>query len=258
MRISNTCAICHSTLPKRAIRDFWGNIFCPHHRNELSQCTSCGRLICEHLTEGGFHYPDGLIMCSLCDRRGIFSLQRGEVLLKEMRKELKKNGLNLGNALTPLRLVDRDELIRRSRRASNEGHALLGLTRGMLSRVGKKVVDRHFMEILIQKGLPEEQFKLVAIHELCHAWIFHRGIHELPLKTEEGLCVLSEFLWLKRQKTPEARFWEMRLIQNDDPIYGDGFREALACLKKMPLPRMVRYVQEKNKFPGFWAKLLYI
>jgi len=251
------CSICNALLPERILKDFWGNIFCSHHRNELSQCTSCGRLICEALTEGGFHYPDGLIMCSLCDRRGIFSLQRGEELLKKMRKELKKNGLDLGAALTPLRLVDRNELFRRSRRASNEGHALLGLTRGMITSIGKRVVKRRFMEILIQRGLPDEQFKLVAIHELCHAWVFHRGIHHLPIQVEEGLCVLSEYLWLRRQNTPEAHFWMLRLKRNQDPVYGDGFRLALKGLERMPLPRMMRYIQEKKKFPGFWAGLLF-
>lgn len=252
------CSICHARLPERILKDFWGNMFCPFHRDELPQCTSCGRLICQRLTEGGFHYPDGLIMCSLCDRRGVFSLQRGEELLSEMRAELKKNGLDLGEAPTPLRLVDRNELCRRSRRSSNEGHPLLGLTRGMLTTVGKSVVERRFMEILIQRGLPDEQFKLVAIHELCHAWIFHRGVHHLPLHVEEGLCVLSEYLWLRRQATPEAQFWMMRLKNNPDPIYGEGFRQALKCLQKMPLPRLMRYIQEKKKFPGFWAKLLFI
>ena len=196
-------------------------------------------------------------MCSLCDKRGIFSLQRGEELLREMRVELKKNGLDLGTAKTPIRLVDRKELFRRSRRASNKGHILLGLTRGMITTANKRIVDSHFMEILIQRGLPDEQFKLVAVHELCHAWIFYRGIHRLPLVVEEGLCVLSEYLWLKRQNTPEAKFWMMRLLRNKDPIYGDGFREALKSLEKMPLPRMMRYIQEKGKFPGFWANLLY-
>lgn len=251
------CSICKSQLSGSALQDYWGNRFCHRHVLELPQCTSCGRLICQYLTEGGFYYPDGLVMCSLCDRRGIFSLQRAEELLMEMRFELKKNGLDLGKAKTPLRLVDRNELFRRSRRSSNEGHMLLGLTRGMITTIKDKIVDRHFMEIIVQRGLPDEQFKLVAIHELCHAWIFYRGIHRLPLKIEEGLCVLSEYLWLQRQNTPEARFWKIRLMKNRDPIYGDGFREALKSLKKMPLPRMVRYIQQKGKFPGFWAGLLF-
>ncbi|MCY4330200.1 MAG: protein DA1 [Endozoicomonadaceae bacterium] len=251
------CAVCKSPLSGTITQDYWGNVFCYQHIRQLPQCTSCGRLICQHLTEGGFHYPDGLIMCSLCDRRGIFSLPRAEELLKEMRLELKKNGLDLGQAKTPMRLVDRNELLQRSRRSSNEGHILLGLTRGMLTTVKDKVVKQRFMEIIIQKGLPAEQFKLVAIHELCHAWIFYRGIHRLPLKIEEGVCVLSEYLWLQRQKTPEACFWKMRLVKSPDPVYGDGFRQALKSLEKMPLPRMMRYIQKKRKFPGFWAGLLF-
>ncbi|MBE8215929.1 MAG: protein DA1 [Endozoicomonadaceae bacterium] len=239
-------------------QDFWGNRFCIDHQYYLDQCTSCGRLICEALTEGGFRYPDGLIMCSLCDRRGIFSVERAEILLKDMRYELKLNGLDLGEAEVPIRLVDRNELFRRSRRSSNEGHLLLGLTRGMLSSIKDKVVDKRFMEILIQRGLPDEQFKLVAIHELCHAWIFYRGIHHLSLKIEEGLCVLSEYLWLERQKMPEAEFWKQQLLENPDLIYGDGFRQALQCLQLMPLPRMMRYIEENKKFPGFLAKLLFV
>ncbi len=229
-----------------------------HHQYQFDQCTSCGRLICEALTQGGFRYPDGLIMCSLCDRRGVFSVERAKILLKDMRKELKINGLDLQNAKIPIRLVDRDELFRRSRRSSNEGHIVLGLTRGLLSSVNDKVVDKRFMEILIQRGLPDQHFKLVAIHELCHAWIFYRGIHHLPLQMEEGLCVLSEYIWLQRQKGPEIEFWKQSMLENKDPIYGDGFRKALKCTQKMPFPRMMRYIEENKKFPGFFANMLFI
>ena len=258
MTSSVSCSICRKPLPDKVVKDFWGNIFCPYHSKELPQCNSCGRLICSSLTEGGFCYPDGLLMCAFCDRKGIFSLQRGEELLKKMRVELKKNGLDLGHLETPIRLVDRKELFQRSRRSSNEGHILLGLTRGMLTYSGERVVDSHFMEILIQRGLPEDHFKLVAIHELCHAWIFYRGIHQLPLYLEEGLCVLSEYLWLRRQKIPEARYWMLRIRKNKDPIYGDGFRHALKCWEKMPLPRMMRYVEQKHKLPGFWASIFFV
>ena len=249
------CSICGTRISYKYSHDIWGNFFCIEHIRSLPSCSSCTRLICNRLTNGATYYPDGLIICNLCEKKGVFSSERGQYLLKEMRQELFLNGLDLGDFTTQIKLVNRDTLIKASFRGSNKGHLLMGLTRCLVSKVGEKVVSSRLIDILVQKGLPEEHFKLVAIHELCHAWIFYNEMHSLSKKIEEGLCVLSEYLWLQRQSFPQAIVWKKRLLQSNDSIYGDGFREVLTCFKKTPLPRMMRYIKEKNKLPGFWGTL---
>ncbi|MDD7805452.1 MAG: protein DA1, partial [Endozoicomonas sp. (ex Botrylloides leachii)] len=99
--------------------------------------------------------------------------------------------------------------------------------------------------------------RTVAIHELTHAWFFYNNYRSLPLEVEEGMCVLMEYIWLKNQKTMDAKYRQTVIVKSSDPIYGDGFRQARAALKLMPLKVLLRFLQEKNKFPTRLAAFFY-
>ena len=204
-------------------------------------------------------FPDGLMICNLCTTHGVISNERAEKLAAEMRAALKELGLNLYNASTPVRLADRDELHSNSRHNHHDEHPLLGLAIWSTSFVGKRIVSREFKEILVQKNLPEEHFRTIVIHELGHAWFFYNNpkSSQLPLKVEEGMCVLLEYLWLRKQNSEDARFRIKVIEETRDPIYGDGFREARKSLKYLSLPSLVRYVLAKKKFPSALTAFFY-
>jgi len=71
----------------------------------------------------------------------------------------------------------------------------------------------------------------------------------LQPSVEEGLCELTKHLWLTQQKTPEAAFRLKLLDNNDDPIYGDGYRAARRGLDRMPLDGLLQHVRRYGRLP---------
>ena len=252
------CAVCQKPLPERYLQDYWGNRFCLSHK-KYATCTSCNRIVCGPVTNGGMRFPDGLMICNLCAANGVTTNNRAQTLANEMRAALKELGLNLYNANTPVRIADRDELHSHSRHDNHDEHPLLGLAKWSTTFAGKRIISRDFQEILVQGNLPEEHFRTVLIHELGHAWFFYNNPKgkKIPLQQEEGICVLLEYLWLRKQKTDDARFRMKIIKESPDPIYGDGFRGAFSALKYLSLPSLVRYVLEKGKFPTALAAFFY-
>ncbi len=252
------CVVCNKSISKRYLQDYWGNRYCLSHKH-YATCTSCSRVVCGNVTGGGLRFPDGLTICNLCSTSGVTSQSYAEQLIDEMREALKSLGLNLFQAATPMRLVDRDQLHKHSRHDHHNEHPLLGLAIWSTSYVGKRVVGRDFREILVQKHLPEAHFRTVAIHELTHAWFFYnnpKGV-TIPLEVEEGMCVLVEYLWLQRQNTEDAKY-RMQLIKAcQDNIYGKGFQRAWKAKQQLPLSALSRYVLEHQKFPSWLSAFFY-
>ncbi len=249
------CSVCGELLQRKYYQDFWGNKFCASHINH-SKCLSCGRIVCERLTRGGITYPDGLLVCNLCNETAVTTLTQAIRIVEEMRLELQTLGLGLANTSVPVRLVDREELRSRSRHNFHNERPILGLACWSKSVLKGRVVARQFENILVQKNLPEAHFRTVIIHELTHAWFFY-GYYENPLIIEEGMCVLMEYLWLKKQKTQDAAYRLELITQSKDPIYGEGFRQALLSRKRLPLKMLMRYIKEKKKFPSALAAFFY-
>ena len=250
------CSVCRNPLTPNYFVDFWGNAFCNNHQNH-PECSSCGRLVCEHLTGGGMQYPDGVVICNRCALNGVATQERADALAVEMRSALASVGLKLNSTQTPVRLCQRDELNAASHHNFHENHPILGVTRTTVTHQKGRILARNFDCILIQINLPEEHFRTVMIHELTHAWFFYNYYEDLPLKVEEGMCVLMEYIWLKNLDTKDAEYRRREIELNPDPIYGDGFRQARESLKYLPLSSLLEFIKEKKKFPGRWSAFFY-
>ncbi|WP_252180003.1 protein DA1 [Endozoicomonas sp. 4G] len=251
------CKVCRKPLSKHYLMDFWGNAFCELHE-DYTQCSSCSRIVCKNITDGGMSFPDGLVICNLCNLRGVISQEQGDKIMEQMRSALASVGLNLHQSSTPLTLCGRNELREASRHNFHNERPILGLTRWSTSTAANgQVIAREFNDILIQKHLPEEHFQTVAIHELTHAWFFYNNYRDLPLEVEEGMCVMMEYIWLKNQDTKNAQFRIMAIENSDDPVYGLGFQKARASLKLMPLKTLLQFIKERKTFPTRWAAFFY-
>lgn len=253
---SPKCSVCRKPLAKHYLVDFWGNAFCNTHTH-YSNCSSCGRIVCENLTDGGMQYPDGVVICNICNLCAVDTQERAERLLDEMRRNLASVGLKLNSSQTPLTLCGRDELRKASRHNFHNERPILGLARWTITTSGGKVVARTFKDILIQRNLPEEHFRTIAIHELTHAWFFYNNYQDLPLVLEEGMCVLMEYIWLKNQDTQDAKYRRTLIEQSDDPIYGKGFHQAREAIERLPLLVLMQYIKEKKAFPSKLAAFFY-
>ncbi len=250
------CSVCRDPLTQEYLVDFWGNAFCNTH-NHYSNCSSCGRVVCKNLTDGGMQHPDGVVICNICSLRGVATQERAINLMAEMRSALASVGLKLNAITIPVHLCGRDELNEASRHDFHENRPILGLARWTISSRGDRIISRDFKDILIQINLPEEHFRTVAIHELTHAWFFYNDYQDMPLEVEEGMCVLMEYIWLKSLNSKDADYRRTAIEESTDPVYGDGFRAARDSLKLMPLNVLLDYIKGKNKFPTRLAAFFY-
>ena len=251
------CSVCRKPLSATYLIDFWGNVYCDTHEN-YSNCSSCGRVVCKNITDGGMVYPDGMVICNLCGLRSVDSPERANRIMDEMKSALSSVGLHLNTTATPLTLADRDDLREASRHDFHNERPILGLARWSVTTDAKgQPIARTFEDILIQKGLPEEHFRTVAIHELTHAWFFYNNYQNLPLMVEEGMCVMMEYIWLKGLKDKHAEYRRLCIENSDDPIYGKGFRKARESLKIMPLKTLLQFLKDKNTFPTKWSAFFY-
>ena len=179
---------------------------------------------------------------------------RAASLFASVKTRFEKMGFPFEGKPTPLRLVDLGEL--QSYHPKHHGtHPLLGMARTQTVLRGKREVQRSFLEVLIQYGLPKDHFETVAVHELCHAWLFYQGYPKLPDKVEEGLCSLCEYLWLEKYPSPDAKVRIQRLLENKDPVYGDGLRTAIKALAAVSLHDLFAHVKKHARFPGRLSRL---
>jgi LIM domain/Protein DA1 len=242
------CMVCTEPIKDSYIEDSWGNQYCERHIRELPRCFSCGRLICERLTGNGQYYEDGRSMCNICWRTAITGADQGQQVMREVRQTMAGFGLDLGDASIPLRLLGQHEMDRRA-----SGHRSLhptGLCCNSIRYVGSQE-QRYVQEILILWGLPREHFEGIAAHELCHAWLFLNDFPQLESYYEEGLCELTEYVFLQRKDTYEARH-RMRLMKdgnNNNPVYGGGFHAALLSYDGRTLRSVLNYVRKHRRFP---------
>lgn len=247
-RFSPKCSVCLQPMKKEFLQDAWGNRFCRIHRKKLPRCFSCQRIICDAITQGGKAYEDKRTVCNICFASAVNDQQQAVALVSQMRGQMQHLGFPFKDEHIPFRLVDQKELKKYAKRWKKD-RPTLGMARANRSVDSKgNIVERQFEEIIILYGLPKEHFLSVAIHELCHAWLFFRCFDNLPTKVEEGICTLSEYLYLKTLDTKEAKVRLQIIMNNEDPIYGKGFRAARKAMDAQSLQGMLRQVYRKKKF----------
>lgn len=242
------CALCHKPITGQVLVDSWGNKCCKRHEGD-PQCFSCGRMIGQNLTGGGVRYKDGRIVCKICRNTAIDSDDVAQKVFTGVQQTLAQTlDLDLGIDGPTLHLVDQVELDRASPMKRSEIHSA-GLTLTELITINRAESKRSIKGILALAGLPEEHLATVLAHELGHAWLFMSRFPKLPKKVEEGICVLFEAFWLQNLDTPEAAYRLRMLEENEDPIYGKGYRQAKRALSNRSFSRLLDYVKKDQRFP---------
>lgn len=237
------CCVCERPITSSFITNIWGDVYCSQHQQELPSCASCGRIICQKVTGGGGRYKDGRVMCRQCISRAVGYVSEARVAMEGVRGLLAGLGLDTGRKNLPLRLAGRDEL-----RHLSGSSQLAGMTLTTTMMIGP-CTNRRIEGILVLYGLPREQFGAVVAHELGHAWLFMNAFPRLAPRVEEGICELAAYLWLEHQTGVEAAFRRGLMMGNEDPVYGEGFKEAYSALKKCSLHELLICVQRSGRLP---------
>jgi hypothetical protein len=243
------CALCHKPITGHGLVDSWGNNYCKRHEGD-PQCFSCGRKIGQNLTGGGVRYRDGRIVCKICRKTAVDSDITAQNVFTQVQQTLTGilgMDLRIDNAAV-LHLVDQAELDRASPKKMSEKPSA-GLTLTEIITINRAESKRSIKGILTLSGLPEEHLASVLAHELGHAWLFMRRFPKLPIKVEEGICVLFEAFWLQDLDTPEAAYRLRMLEENDDPVYGQGYLQAKRALSQRSFSRLLDYVKNSGRFP---------
>ena len=239
------CEICLAPVTDHYLTNFWEEAFCQHHNEQLQQCYGCGRLISEHLTDGGVHFDDGRTLCNLCRRTGVDSLRTAAALARKVTTELANLGFALSPASFPLRLVDQRELTQ----SGSHGERINGTTQLAIETRDGQVVKREIAAILMLHGMPAAAFAATYAHELGHVWLFQQHFPELPLHVEEGICELFAHLWLTSNPGPWSDYLIHLKASSTDPIYGEGYRIALRSMEQMKPAALFEYVKNHHGFP---------
>lgn len=85
--------------------------------------------------------------------------------------------------------------------------------------------------IRLQPGLSALATSAVLVHEVFHILSAMQRL-QLDRVLEEGAANLMQYLFLQHQGAPEARALQLALLNDVDPVYGDGFRMARHAYKR--------------------------
>ncbi len=240
------CSVCNIQLAGNYLKNLWGEAYCLSHRRVLKECFSCGRLISHRSTGGGVQYTDGRSMCNLCRSSSVETPRESVSAMQDVQAVFRGHGLAVRSRSIPLRLVSGQYQVNYGRRQQT---SICGQAVTQLRRRHGRVVARQVSEISILRGLPKEHFCAIAAHEFGHAWLLENGFDGLPLKVEEGLCELLQYIWLRHQGTRAARQRIRLLFEGSDPLYAEGFREAYASWQGRSLGDLLRYVKRYKRLP---------
>lgn len=232
------CMVCNLPIEGDHLVDAWGQS--AHHEHQgkpVMLCDSCGRILCA-ASENGFRYKDGRVICGLCNKTAVNSAVGIPAMVKDLAKLLGSVGIT-APSIIPVTLVDRKTLIRESRGSDKEN------TRGFTKTVvrletGKAMTFSH--RIFILHGLPRTEFKGVLAHEMIHVWLNENRVKMTPRETE-GFCNLGIHLVNQHERSDFSRVLQNQLEQDDDAVYGEGYRIMKAKLDAMGWEKLVEWVR---------------
>lgn len=231
------CGICHEPIRGQYFTDSWENAFCDRHGKEFEQCFTCRRLICQSLTGGGVVYEDGRRMCNLCRKTAVDSIDAAMPLFAQVRSVLAKQGLRLDEGIRiPLRLASEDEI---DKLAGGTQQIEAGIS--LLETVTLNSVEagRNVKDVVILYGLPVTHASAVLAHEFGHVWCFLNNVPHISLAVQEGICEMFSFCYLAQLDTPESRFHMKGIENNNDPVYGGGFRQIRDAMRSRTFVAML-------------------
>ena len=221
---NSICHICFEPLNKFYLKDAWGNKYHQEHLEEGTFCGTCSRIISKRITRGGFQFADGRFMCNLCeasiiktDESKLFSISIDSVI-----KILNSKGINLEGNEFEINLVDRYSL-------QSSIHEISSHNLENLKAI--TILDDKKYVINILWGLHQLEFEGVLAHELVHIWADYHNM-KLSNSKLEGLCNVGSAFIYKNNNTELSNVLLKSLENDNDPIYGYGYKYINVIIKK--------------------------
>lgn len=239
------CVYCRQPLRQSYLRDYWGNDFCPRHRDEYPQCCFCGRLVPPSATVRPLERTSPV--CLTCRARSIFRPRQALPHFRRLLQWASDQGLQYGGLPLRVELRSAAQLADFIGRTSPD--ALGGTLVKVSTRLGK-VIDTRVEGVSLLRGLPIPLFDGVVVHEIGHVWLVVHGVTQLPRWAEEGFCQLLSHRYYHQLNSAEARFYCRDIEERSDALYGDGFRRIQAVTGQVGFSKLIRYLLETHQIPA--------
>jgi len=215
------CAVCNDWILLTGYEDWAGNRVCPIHKDAF--CASCGR----YYGIGAVMREPQVWLCKSCMQHLITPdlAEKSIGFIRNFYRQQKLGELPHIN----LHVVSHEEM------RNKAGEDVRGYTI-YPSQAGTYT-------IVILRNLSMSVFTMVAAHELLHIWQWEKKLNP-PAPLCEGFCNLGAFLVMQSIGKPASEGQLILLNNNNDPIYGGGFRHIKAIYDKEGWEGVIRTISQ--------------
>jgi hypothetical protein len=242
------CAVCSGIIQGEYMVDFWGNGYHVEHRKDVAICDFCMRFMTNDLHKGSVNYSDGRTLCRICHTSAVKRVGEARLLMRDVANKLKTLGISVDISHVQLHLIGQKKM---QELVGKSSHGLRGFTdyqeeRGLFGRPSNREVHVYLLY-----GSPRVEMIATIAHELTHVWQFLSGQLKADRALAEGSCNYAAYLVLRTTDSDEARFIIQRMVDDDDPIYGDGFRRVRRYAEDNGLAAWLRMVKKNSDLPQY-------
>jgi hypothetical protein len=242
------CDVCNKPLTGKFYTDIYNKTYHQHHTNEYQHCDNCNRFAAPRITNGGRKFDDGRFLCNHCNQNALVSISQYKNLLNRVKTRLKGLGIILGDFQTDIIPVDQKKL--NSIGKSYGKGRLKGFCEieVLTSNVGNsKDVQQNRYKIYVLNNLPSIYVETTIAHELMHIWLHENTLNNHDEALEEGSCHFISYLYLNTTRSEEAQ-WIIKLMKQDqNKIYGGGFRKVLEVFDGKSISQLLTFLKENKQ-----------
>ena len=245
-KVALRCDLCNAVIRGKYVQTFWGEHYCAHHQGTAPECTYCGRFLGDRSNRGGQRYPDGRNVCNICLKTAVNDEDEAQRIMESVRGRLKQIGIDVDIRDIPLHLVSRDEL---GRRYGGDMSHNSGFCQHDYNEIGGRVFNQRF-QIFILTGMPRMHFITTLSHELMHVWQYQNCPLDNQIEFCEGSCNYAAWLVLRQIGGDKAAYQMKSLEQNQNPVYGGGFRRVKRLAEDRGNNGWLSTLQSHPRFPA--------
>ncbi len=246
------CYVCNKPIKGAYLKNYWGQIYHPYHKNHIKKCEYCSRIIKNPQKD-----VNGFYVCNICKKKLITDSFDAERKVSQIAKILYKFGIDIDLNQVNIKLCDFDEF-----KKISVQNTITSDNKGMAEYIIKNFGNRKekSYNIYLLKDMPDFTFVEVAAHELMHIWFYENVELEQKPALVEGSCNLAAYLVLNELKKQQpfrllqidkedAEYSIVKLEKNDDPVYGDGFRTIKKYAEKFGIFMWLNYLKHHKNPP---------
>ncbi|MEM4248261.1 MAG: hypothetical protein QXH80_03255 [Candidatus Nanoarchaeia archaeon] len=220
------------------------------------ECAKSPRCFCCGLPAKCLVLEDGRNVCSNCLKTAIKDEQSLFQIMEQVRSKLKTQlGLYTDNKIE-YSLVDRptlnqitginSEIELGAYKFEERTERTISKKIDLLGRKNKEIIEEKktsFHQIFVLSHLSKDKAIEVCAHELAHDWLQTYCPQIQDIKIKEGW---AEYIaWLVNKSYGNSKL-NKRIEQNEDAIYGDGFKTIRRIADQKGFQGLLQYLRTRN------------